>query len=103
MSGKVPLSSRAQLNRAVDLYENFTGHRGEHIATIRVPDVPKVVAVVGEVEGIIYNTTRDGNFERYIHEFKKSARPVLAVTPDGKQLLLIGGDFEFTERGIVDN
>ena len=64
---------------------------------------PDVGIKVGEVEGILYNTIRDGRFERYIHEFKKSARPIFIVSHDGKFLGLIGGKFDFTERGIVDH
>lgn len=51
----------------------------------------------------MYTTVRDGEVEKYIHRFKKSARPILAASHDGKQLVLIGGDFVFTECGITDN
>jgi hypothetical protein len=57
---------------------------------------------IGEVLGIIYRTKRDGVMENYIHRFAKVSRPLLASTHDGKQLLLIGGSYNFTERGIVD-
>ncbi len=49
-------------------------------------------------------TTRSGGkIEKYVHEFKAQDRPMLVVSPDGRQLMLIGGRFRFTERGIVDD
>lgn len=102
MSGKVPLSKRAQRTRAADLYEQFSGHDADEYQTVKKPEIPDVVAVIGELESVIYSTVRDGVSERYIHDFRKSSRPLLCVTPDGAQLLLIGGRYEFTDRGIVD-
>lgn len=58
---------------------------------------------VGYVDGILYETYRDGEKQRYIHEFKKRARPYLVAAPDGSKIQLVGGDYSFTDRGIVDN
>lgn len=57
---------------------------------------------VGHCDGILYTTVRDGKTEKYIHKFKRSSRPLLAASFDGKSLVLIGGSYQFTERGIVD-
>lgn len=92
----------ANVRKAEKLFRDFTGHEPESVGSITIPDAPKVGIVIGDIEGIIYNTVRDGEFERYIHQFKESARPLFVVTPDGKQLLMVGGNFDFTERGIVD-
>jgi len=113
MSGGVPPSSRAgrkkkpitrnaQVNAAADLYERFTGHEADEGARIRVTPLPGVAVAIGDVDGILYTTVRDGQLEKYIHKFKKKDRPIFAVSPDGKQLLMIGGNYNFTERGIVD-
>lgn len=116
MSGKVPPSSRArqrrasmpsrdsQVRRAALLFEKFTGHEATADMTVRVkvPPWPKVCANIGDVDGIMYTTVRDGRVEKYIHQFKAADKPMFAVSPDGKQLLLIGGAYDFTERGIVD-
>jgi hypothetical protein len=91
-----------KINLGAKLYEDFTGHEPEDLGTVEILDPPDVAVLIGEVEGIIYNTVRDGVFERYIHKFKAKARPSFCVSPDGKQLLLVGGNFTFTERGIVD-
>jgi len=106
----VPASSRAGASRrvsdlvdqAADLYERFSGHDPEAIGRINIPKIPRVGVAIGEVDGILYSTIRDGKFEKYIHKFHKKDRPMFIVSPDGKQLFLIGGNYTFTERGIVD-
>lgn len=106
----VPASSRAGASRrvrdlvdqAADLYERFSGHDPEEIGRVSVPKIPRVAVAIGEVDGILYSTIRDGKFEKYIHKFHKRDRPLFVVSPDGKQLFLIGGNYTFTERGIVD-
>jgi hypothetical protein len=69
---------------------------------IEAPKLPAAVLVIGELEGVIYSTVRDDTAERYIHKFKKNSRAMLCASPDGDQLFIIGGSFEFTDRGIVD-
>lgn len=92
----------ADLRRAAELFEDFTGHRGRVVATVKKPRYPNAVLMVGECDGILYRTVRDGKPEAYIHKFKKGSRPLFCVSPDGKQLFLLGGAFSFTDRGIVD-
>lgn len=114
MSGRVPPSSRAgqaarritsrkDVQRAADLYERFTGHDAEVIGKFYIPALPKTAVAIGTVDGIMYTTVRDGRTEKYIHKFKAKDKPVFAVTPDGKQILFVGGSYTFTERGIVDD
>lgn len=87
---------------AAKRYENFTGEAGAVIAKVKMPVVPKALAVIGECDGIMYTTVRDGVDEKYIHKFSKKARPLFCVSPDGKSIFLIGGLYTFTDRGIVD-
>lgn len=110
MSGKVPPSSRAKsrkrpasksLRQAVSLFERFTGHEATQAHRVRV-DLPKTAVFVGQCDGLLYTTIRDGKREKYIHKFAASDRPVFAVSSDGRQILLLGGRYRFTERGIVD-
>jgi len=98
----VPPSSRARLNDAAELYEDFSGHNADSIEEHEI-DWPREGLKVGKCDGILYSTTRDGELEHYIHRFKKPARPDFGVSHDGSQLLLIGGKFRFTDRGIVDD
>lgn len=110
MSGGVPPSSRAgkrnprgtDVQKAADLYERFTGHRAEPLGLVDMPPTPTAAMVIGECDGVLYTTVRDGKTERYIHEFAHGDKPLLCVTPDGRQMLFVGGRYVFTERGIVD-
>lgn len=110
MSGRVPPSSRAgarrstrtDAQRAAARFERFTGHDAEEIGRAYMPPIPKHAASIGVCTAICYETVRDGRVENYIHEFSEAAAPLLAVSPDGKQLWLVGGKYTFTDRGIVD-
>ncbi len=98
----MPLSSKAQVEHAAALYESFSGHDADSVSVIKYP-TPKTCLQVGQCDGIMYETVRDGVTEHYIHKFKKSARPTLGASHDGTQLVLIGGNFKFTDAGITDN
>ena len=102
MSGKVPPSKRAKIAEAVDLFQRFRGDDPEYVETVDV-EHPDTLLVIGECDGIMYTTVRDGEEEKYIHRFKKIARPLLCCTSDGQSLYFLGGDYTFTHRGIVDN
>ncbi len=112
MSGRVPPSSRAKsrppvstrrdVQQAADLYERFSGHQAEIAGRVRVPSMPRVAVAIGTLDFVGYTTVRDGVKEKYIHKFRSADKPVLCVSPDGTQLLLVGGNYDFTERGIVD-
>jgi hypothetical protein len=57
---------------------------------------------MGHVEGIDYRTTHAGKVTLYRHKFTKGSRPLLCVSGDGRQLMLLGGRYEWTDRGIQD-
>lgn len=96
------LSVRRSLQEAARLYERFTGHPGKLVARIPKPRYPNAVVVIGECDGVLYTTVRDGQLESYVHRFKSKSRPLLCVSQDGTTLYLLGGAYRFTERGIVD-
>ncbi len=112
MSGGVPPSSRAKTRSAMSksklvqkaalLYERFSGHEAEAIGKIKVPPMPTVGVAIGDIDGVLYTTIRDGRVEKYIHKFKAKDKPLFVVSPNGKQLYMVGGHYDFTERGIVD-
>lgn len=89
--------------RAARLYQKFTGHDPEVIDKVKIPDLPKSAVCVGTCDGILYTTVRDGRVEKYIHKFRAKDKPIFCVSPDGDQILLVGGNYDFTERGIVDH
>ncbi len=86
------------IDKAKRLYRKFHDAPPGRLDRVNLP-VHDVVLKIGECTHVAYRT-EDG--ENYIHRFKKGSRAVLAVSPDGKQLYLIGGRYEFTDRGIVD-
>lgn len=90
------------LKQAARLYNDFTGHGEFEVKRVKVPNFPRELVVIGELTHIGYDTVRDGEYEKYMHVFKKSARPLFCVSPDGRQIIIIGGRFQFTDRGIVD-
>lgn len=71
----------------------------DEIVTVRMPRDAEAM-IVGELAGVIYISQGDG--KKYIHQFNKTARPVLAVSHDGRQLYALAGAYRFTERGFVD-
>jgi hypothetical protein len=95
-------SIQTRIRKASQLFEDFSGHEAQNAEKINVPSNPKVAIAIGQVEGIIYNTVRDGKHERYIHRFAAKSRPIFAVSYDGKQILMVGGHYDFTEKGIED-
>ena len=110
MSGRVRPSSRANVKRnarserqkAALLYERFTGHEAEPLFTVDIPPPPSHVAIIGSLTAVCYSTVRDGRAEDYIHEFAEKDQPLLAVSPNGRQLFIVEGRYRFTSLGIVD-
>jgi hypothetical protein len=98
---KNPSRRAGQIQEAARRFSEFSGHDPETTRTIEVK-VPPVMLAVGELDGLLYTTVRDHKREAYIHKFKKSARPLLAASHDGRSLSIVGGRFEFTEAGIED-
>lgn len=94
--------SRREIRDAEKLFKDFTGHDPQVLESVRFNRPPKTGLVVGELDGVLYTTTRDGEREKYIHRFKKGSRPLLVSAHDGKSLHILGGGYEFTERGIED-
>lgn len=88
--------------RAKKLFEKFTGHEARVIGTVDFPAPPEYLVRVGRIVGIAYEATRDSETEKYFHEFRTKSAPILLASPDGKQLFIAGGKYEFTELGIVD-
>jgi hypothetical protein len=93
---------RTKINAASKLYADFTGEDSEIVGTYPFPKSPQVGVVIGECCGVAYETVRDGRVEKYLHEFAEKDRPLLVSSFDGKQLYILGGEYDFTENGIVD-
>jgi hypothetical protein len=96
-----PLSAGSEKS-AIKLFENFTGMKGAVIEYVDVPELPRALAIIGELDFVGYTTVREGVTERYKHAFRKQSRPLLCVSHDGRSLYIVGGRYHFTERGIED-
>ena len=88
------------LEKAVSLYEGFTGKAPRKLHRLTLPPLPKTALAIGKVFGIMYSVDATG--ERFHHEFKPQAQPQLLVANDGHQVILRGGAYTFTKRGFVD-
>lgn len=100
MRGRINNSRRVA--EAARRFQRFTGHKAESATLVPFPPYPIEAFAIGELVGVIYETVRDGEVEQYIHRFRKNSRPLLASTFDGTRLVIVGGRYRFTDRGIVD-
>lgn len=97
------------LTEAMRLYRDFSGESRATVQRVTVPDMPRELVVVGMLDAIEYSTFREGEHQIYRHEFSGSpekrgpdCRAMIAVSRDGKQVVILGGNFRFTDRGFVD-
>ena len=101
-----PESRAAGLAEAARRLEDFSGHAVRRTITVRSRSQAREGLVIGELDLIGYRTHRKGiehnRLLRYAHDFARGSRPLLAVSKDGKQLHIVGGQYEFTDAGIED-
>lgn len=91
------------LDAVIERWFNFTGHEPDQLEVLPAPPSHEVYYGLGQMVAVEYDCVKDGKKMRFRHAFKKSARPALAVSPDGQELRILGGGFQVTERGIVDD
>jgi hypothetical protein len=91
-----PLAQR--IEQAAKLSQDFHGSAATRVTRVAMP-AQTVAMVLGTLEGVIYRTPEGTKF---LHEFRGTARPRLAATHDGAQLIVQGGRYRMTDRGIVD-
>lgn len=95
-------SKAAKIASAMKLYKKFSGHEAQEVGRMKKPEFPDVGIVIGEMDGVTYETIRDGVKEKYFHRFDKKSRPLLISSHDGHSIYIVGGRYDFTEDGIVD-
>lgn len=69
---------------------------------VKIPAILNGVKI-GRITQIGYETIRDGERGEYLHRFATHARPDFVVSENGKQLGILNGLYNFTDRGIVDH
>jgi hypothetical protein len=104
------------MNAASTLYQRFRGtvarkmlrigiRYGKRWITARGAAnilIPHSLAVIGHVNAIEYDCTRNGKTVKARHVFAPGSRPVFAVGSGRGELFLVGTRYRFTDRGIVD-
>lgn len=96
------VNNTRRIAQAARRFQSFTGHKAESATLVPFPPYPVEAFAIGNLVGVIYETIRDGERETYVHRFRKKSRPLLASTFDGSRLVIVGGRYRFTDRGIVD-
>lgn len=96
-----PAPGASDVERARKLFRAFRSEEPGALTTVKLR-VPRAGFVVGALKGLIYETSQDGRRETYQHLFRKSSAPLLVSDADGDLLWILGGNFRFTARGIVD-
>lgn len=90
---------KSVLQKARDLFFAFHERAPKAKEIFKIaPPKDATVLKVGSLDGLIY--TPLGERRKYIHKFKRNARPVLVVTHDGDQIYILAGEYKFTERGF---
>lgn len=100
-SNPVKQSLHSQMKEAMERYKGFTGMDPDRYDEYAV-EHPEVGFCIGTLDGVLYTTVRDGEVESYVHHFKQKSRPLLCSSHDGKSLVILGGEYRFTDRGIMD-
>lgn len=87
-------------HNAAQLFEDFFGRppQEDDIVTLDMRG-PENALVIGQLDGVVYKTSDSDS--PYFHRFKKSDRPLLAVSADGRQIYILKGGYRFTEKGFV--
>jgi hypothetical protein len=97
---KNPREPVHELEQAKELFEAFAEKPAGRVKVFKV-NVPKAGLVFGKLVQIGYISEYDG--KPYRHTFEKAgSRPLLVAAHDGKSVVIVGGRYAFTERGIED-
>jgi hypothetical protein len=95
------MSLQRDIRRSSKLYQGFREEPAQRAKAVRV-NLPKAAAIMGQIEFVGYMTTHDGETHLYIHEFAPGSRPTLAAGPGRNEMVIVGGRYRVTDRGIVD-
>lgn len=99
-----PAANAAEVRRAEAEYKRMhwgqEGERGTRAYVAGDPREPQVE--LGELVSITYRTRKGEDMELvdYVHAFKKT-RPRLTYVTSSRKLIIAGGTYDVTERGIV--
>lgn len=90
-----------EVRRTAKLFRGFRMRDPRSVTDVRV-DLPTAVITMGPIRGIAYEMPRGRRHVLYWHEFAKGSEPTLTAGPDRCGIVVIGGNYRVTDRGIVD-
>ena len=90
------------MDEAARRLSDFVGREIGEFSEVEIAGDYDVGYALGEIPEIHYIAERDGEIFHFHHTFKEKSRPLLVVSFDGKQLMIAGGRYQVTDRGIVD-
>jgi len=91
------------MREAAERLSEFIGREIGDFKEVSIGNNYDVGYVLGEIPEIHYIAERDGELFQFHHAFNESSRPLLVVSFDGEQLIIAGGRYSVTDRGIVDD
>jgi len=90
------------MSEAARRLSEFVGREIGEFVEVKINPDYDVGYMLGEIPELHYIAERDGEVFHFEHKFKKHSRPLLIVSHDGKQLMIAGGRYNVTDRGITD-
>lgn len=90
-----------ELARAEALFRGFRLRGPRSVRQVRA-ELPTAVIVMGELRAVEYEMPRGRRKVLYRHEFARGSAPELCAGPGTCELVLVGGRYRVTQRGIVD-
>lgn len=86
---------RAEILEAARRFQGFHNTAPE---SVTVESLPTVAFSLGNVLAVTYEVIENGRKVAYHHEFERP--PGLAVTNDGRNAIILAGEWSFTKRGF---
>lgn len=90
------------MSEAAERLSEFVGREIGEFVEVQIDTGYEVGYVLGQMPELHYIAERDGKVYHFHHKFKAASRPLLVVSFDGKQLMIAGGRYDVTDRGITD-
>lgn len=87
------------IDRATALFRAFHGYlpskRGD---LVEIAEPATTALYIGKLHAVMYET--EEHAQPYFHRFDEP-RPLLYVSADGRQVHIVKGRYEFTDRGFI--
>lgn len=94
-------ATREGVDKAFKAFSAFNGKAPTRTAIVKAPKLSGSLWSLGHVTFIGYEAKHRGKRISLVHHFNPNARPHLASSHDGRTLVILGGGFRVSDRGIV--